>query len=112
MPPRRRYPRKEKKEKPVIFGPEPPPKEPVAPLEPRPTATEGETATQDQDGEQEQGTSGVPHIDGGAGGGGGGRGRRRKKLPKKKFNKDSRGGWEDDHVERDPHPEDKGRYEP
>ncbi|GAA6051322.1 hypothetical protein NBRC10513_000333 [Rhodotorula toruloides] len=113
MPPRRRYPRKEKKEKPVIFGPEPPPKEPAAPPEQRPNATEGETATQDQEQEQPNDPSGVPHVDGGAGGGGGGgRGRRRKKLPRKKFNKDSRGGWEDDHVERDPHPEDKGRYEP
>ncbi|GEM09952.1 rhoA GTPase effector DIA/Diaphanous [Rhodotorula toruloides] len=33
-------------------------------------------------------------------------------MPRKEFNKDSRGGWEDEHVEREPHPEDRGRCDP
>ncbi|GAA5833296.1 hypothetical protein JCM9279_001486 [Rhodotorula babjevae] len=36
---------------------------------------------------------------------------KRKKLPRKKIAKDTQGGWHDDLDEREPHPDDEGRYD-
>lgn len=93
MPPKRR-PYKAKKPKPVFFGPEPPP----PPESPKPAAS-GEPGSA----ASEQRVPATSEAEGPR--------RRKKKLPRKKINKDSQGGWEDDHVERDPQPEDEGRYD-
>ncbi|BGP48590.1 hypothetical protein JCM10450v2_004466 [Rhodotorula kratochvilovae] len=99
MPPKRRpYGRKGKEPNappPVFYGPEPPP--PPAPPTSSTSATPAGAAS-------EPPTATPPPAQDGAR-------RRRKKLPRKKFAKDSKGGWEDDHVEREPHDEDEGRYD-
>ncbi|KPV74982.1 uncharacterized protein RHOBADRAFT_44499 [Rhodotorula graminis WP1] len=91
MPPKR-HPYGRKKEPkppgPVVFGPPlPPPPDP-----PSVSATDPQAA--DQPGAQDT----KPRH-------------RRKKLPRKKIGKDTKGGWDDDLDEREPHPDDEGRYD-
>ncbi|GAA5820567.1 hypothetical protein JCM11251_003052 [Rhodosporidiobolus azoricus] len=130
MPPKRRQYRKPKVKEPVVFGPEPPPPpQPAAPVAPPPLPSErggarqqapdieGEsqdfqstpTATEDasrttEPQQEEEGEVMTVEI--------GGKGnKRRKRFPRKKWGKETKGGWEGD-DELPPHADDEGRYDP
>lgn len=95
MPPKRRnYGRKKdpKPPGPPVFGPAPPPPPDSPPASASASAhpAAAQPAAQDD--------SAKPRH-------------RSKKLPRKKIAKDSQGGWHDDLDEREPHPDDEGRYD-
>ncbi|GAA5999986.1 hypothetical protein JCM10207_006003 [Rhodosporidiobolus poonsookiae] len=120
MPPRRRYHIK-KPPKPVFFGPEPPPppQEPAAAAPPpasssptnAPTDTPDASAPVDGTPSTAQApTEGQEGVKFEVKAGGGGQ-RRRKKLPRKKIEKGTGGGWlRDDELPL--HEQDAGRYDP
>ncbi|GAA5897861.1 hypothetical protein JCM8208_003177 [Rhodotorula glutinis] len=91
MAPKRRHYGRKKEPKPpgpVVFGPAPPP-----PPDPPASASATDPAAP------------AAHDDASK------HRHRRKKLPRKKIAKDTKGGWDDDLDEREPHPDDEGRYD-
>ncbi|GAA5887762.1 hypothetical protein JCM6882_000745 [Rhodosporidiobolus microsporus] len=130
MPPKRRQYRKPKAEKPVFFGPErPPPPQPpshAAPLAPSSEAnapSQGPPAAQgggegaethlSKDGQDDQAAARAEEGQGEAVAAEiGGKGKqRRRKIPRKKWAKETKGGWDAD-EELAPHQDDEGRYDP